>query len=371
MPSSPVAQALHPVARSAPAAGRSRPSLARQRGDRFGRRGRRRASPRRRCRAARRAPRRSTTDAASRVATKAREALEQEEADGAWPRGAARRGSYRWRKAAVVPAAERDRRPMRRSPTLRRSRSDTDRRPFDRRRMARRRRRRDDAARSRTRPTAASSRASRAAARPTSTPRSRARARRARRRTGARLTAAERGRMLARDRPQGARARRELARLEALDVGKPLKQARADALALARYLEFYGGAADKVHGETLPYPDRLHRADAARAARRHRPHRAVELPDADRRPQRRRGAGDGQRLRAEAGRGGLPDGARLRRASPPRPACRPARSTSSPGSARKPARRCRRIRASTTSRSPARSRPARWSRRRRRRTSCR
>ncbi|MCB2021605.1 MAG: aldehyde dehydrogenase family protein, partial [Burkholderiaceae bacterium] len=45
----------------------------------------------------------------------------------------------------------------------------------------------------------------------------------------------------------------ELARLEALDVGKPLKQGRADALALARYLEFYAGACDKIHGETLPY----------------------------------------------------------------------------------------------------------------------
>ena len=44
-----------------------------------------------------------------------------------------------------------------------------------------------------------------------------------------------------------------LARLEALDVGKPLQQGRADAMALARYLEFYGGAADKVHGETLPF----------------------------------------------------------------------------------------------------------------------
>jgi aldehyde dehydrogenase (NAD+) len=44
-----------------------------------------------------------------------------------------------------------------------------------------------------------------------------------------------------------------LARLEARDVGKPLAQARADARALARYLEFYGGAADKVHGETTPY----------------------------------------------------------------------------------------------------------------------
>ncbi|MBX2825881.1 MAG: aldehyde dehydrogenase family protein [Gammaproteobacteria bacterium] len=46
-----------------------------------------------------------------------------------------------------------------------------------------------------------------------------------------------------------------LAELEALDVGKPLKQGRADAVALARYLEFYAGAADKIHGETLPYLD--------------------------------------------------------------------------------------------------------------------
>jgi aldehyde dehydrogenase (NAD+) len=45
----------------------------------------------------------------------------------------------------------------------------------------------------------------------------------------------------------------ELAALETLDVGKPLSQARADVSALARYLEFYGGAADKLHGSTLPY----------------------------------------------------------------------------------------------------------------------
>src|SRR5205085_442831 len=37
------------------------------------------------------------------------------------------------------------------------------------------------------------------------------------------------------------------------DVGKPLRQGRADAVALARYLEFYAGAADKVHGETIPF----------------------------------------------------------------------------------------------------------------------
>jgi len=68
-----------------------------------------------------------------------------------------------------------------------------------------------------------------------------------------RMSAAERGRVL------GAIGRKVLdnvellAMLEALDVGKPLKQGRADAIALARYLEFYGGAADKVHGETLPF----------------------------------------------------------------------------------------------------------------------
>ncbi|MEP2150369.1 MAG: aldehyde dehydrogenase family protein [Roseobacter sp.] len=44
-----------------------------------------------------------------------------------------------------------------------------------------------------------------------------------------------------------------LATLEAQDVGKPLTQARNDAIALARYFEFYGGAADKVHGHTIPY----------------------------------------------------------------------------------------------------------------------
>src|SRR5690242_20563779 len=47
----------------------------------------------------------------------------------------------------------------------------------------------------------------------------------------------------------------DLAAAEALDTGKPVRQARADITALARYFEFYGGAADKVHGETIPYLD--------------------------------------------------------------------------------------------------------------------
>jgi aldehyde dehydrogenase (NAD+) len=68
-----------------------------------------------------------------------------------------------------------------------------------------------------------------------------------------RMTALERGRILARI-GQFVQARIEdLALIEATDVGKPLTQARNDAIALARYMEFYGGAADKVMGETIPY----------------------------------------------------------------------------------------------------------------------
>jgi aldehyde dehydrogenase (NAD+) len=67
------------------------------------------------------------------------------------------------------------------------------------------------------------------------------------------LTAAERGRVLACVGKAVESQADALAELEARDVGKPLKQARADALALARYLEFYAGAADKLHGETIPY----------------------------------------------------------------------------------------------------------------------
>jgi len=68
-----------------------------------------------------------------------------------------------------------------------------------------------------------------------------------------RMTATERGRVLSAIGRKVLENVDMLAHLEALDVGKPLKQGRADAIALARYLEFYGGAADKVHGETLPF----------------------------------------------------------------------------------------------------------------------
>lgn len=45
----------------------------------------------------------------------------------------------------------------------------------------------------------------------------------------------------------------ELAAIEARDTGKPMKQAHADVTAVARYFEYYGGAADKFHGDTIPY----------------------------------------------------------------------------------------------------------------------
>lgn len=49
----------------------------------------------------------------------------------------------------------------------------------------------------------------------------------------------------------------ELAELETTDVGKPLSQAYADVDAAIRYFRFYGGAADKVMGDTLPIQDGL------------------------------------------------------------------------------------------------------------------
>lgn len=70
-----------------------------------------------------------------------------------------------------------------------------------------------------------------------------------------RMTALERGRILTRIGQLVLERVDDLAALEVRDVGKPLTQARADAVALARYCEFYGGAADKVHGETIPYLD--------------------------------------------------------------------------------------------------------------------
>ncbi len=69
------------------------------------------------------------------------------------------------------------------------------------------------------------------------------------------LGAAERGRLLMRLSQKVTEHAQELSRIEQRDCGKPTKQANADAAALARYFEFYAGACDKLHGETIPYLD--------------------------------------------------------------------------------------------------------------------
>jgi len=69
------------------------------------------------------------------------------------------------------------------------------------------------------------------------------------------LTALDRGRLLSRLAMAVTENMDELAALESADTGKPLKQGAADITALARYFEFYGGAADKVTGETIPTAD--------------------------------------------------------------------------------------------------------------------
>lgn len=68
-----------------------------------------------------------------------------------------------------------------------------------------------------------------------------------------RLAAFERGRLLSKLGHLILDHAEELALLEARDCGKPMKQARADIAACARYFEFYGGAADKWHGSTIPF----------------------------------------------------------------------------------------------------------------------
>ena len=70
-----------------------------------------------------------------------------------------------------------------------------------------------------------------------------------------RMPAAERGRRLQRLATALAADAVELAALESRDCGKPLTQARADAAAVVRYFEFYAGAADKLHGQSIPYQD--------------------------------------------------------------------------------------------------------------------
>lgn len=67
------------------------------------------------------------------------------------------------------------------------------------------------------------------------------------------LEAAARGRLLSRLAELIGRDAEWLAKMESEDVGKPLSLARSDVKVCARYFEYYGGAADKIHGDTIPF----------------------------------------------------------------------------------------------------------------------
>jgi aldehyde dehydrogenase (NAD+) len=71
----------------------------------------------------------------------------------------------------------------------------------------------------------------------------------------ARMPAFERGRCLTRLGLAIDKNAAELAALESRDTGKPVRQGSADVNAALRYFEFYGGAADKIHGDTIPFLD--------------------------------------------------------------------------------------------------------------------
>ena len=68
-----------------------------------------------------------------------------------------------------------------------------------------------------------------------------------------RMSATERGRVLMAIGRAVLDHTHELAPIEARDTVKPMSTARNDIIVLARYFEYYGGAADKVHGESIPF----------------------------------------------------------------------------------------------------------------------
>ena len=88
-------------------------------------------------------------------------------------------------------------------------------------------------------------------ARPTSTARSRPQLPRCQR--GAKLAAADRGRILLKLADLIEANAEELARLESLDTGHPLRDSRAlDVPRTAACYRYFGGMADKFQGETIP-----------------------------------------------------------------------------------------------------------------------
>lgn len=67
------------------------------------------------------------------------------------------------------------------------------------------------------------------------------------------LNAAERGKLMLKLGEKILQHADELSNLEAKDTGKSMTTAKTDITVLARYFEFYGGGADKVHGQVIPF----------------------------------------------------------------------------------------------------------------------
>jgi aldehyde dehydrogenase (NAD+) len=68
------------------------------------------------------------------------------------------------------------------------------------------------------------------------------------------LDPSKRGRLLWLLGQQVRDAFEELARLESLNVGKPLREAKGDIAYVYKLFEYYAGVADKIQGETIPVP---------------------------------------------------------------------------------------------------------------------
>jgi aldehyde dehydrogenase (NAD+) len=63
---------------------------------------------------------------------------------------------------------------------------------------------------------------------------------------------ADRSRILAATSQLLRRNADRFARVESLDSGKPLREAKADVETAARYFEYYSGVADKLQGNSIP-----------------------------------------------------------------------------------------------------------------------
>src|SRR5258708_1487016 len=70
-----------------------------------------------------------------------------------------------------------------------------------------------------------------------------------------RMSATERGRILLRAAGLVRERLEIIATLEARNAGKPIRDARGEIATVANVLEYWGGAANKIFGETVPVQD--------------------------------------------------------------------------------------------------------------------